>query len=49
MYHAESKTNSEDNHKGAAVLKLHFDDVNKLSGNYFTDRNSSGRYEFVRK
>ncbi len=51
MYRSESKSTSNDNieeHKGAAILKLHFDDISKISGNYFTDRKTYGRYTFTR-
>lgn len=35
-------------YKGTALLTLRNDDTNELSGNYFTDRQSSGRFKLKR-
>ncbi|EKO3466616.1 hypothetical protein KW530_12835 [Vibrio fluvialis] len=52
MYRSESKTpdiEGYSEHKGAAVLKVPHGTLNTLSGNYFTNRNTYGRYTFKRK
>ena len=36
-------------HKGAAILKVPLGSLNTISGNYFTSRNTFGRYTFKRK
>ena len=51
MYRSESiNKNAEHNgdYKGAAILKLPHNKFDKMSGNYFTDRNTFGRYTFVK-
>lgn len=52
MYHSESKATSYESkkdYKGAAILYLSHEDSNKMSGNYFTDRETFGHYVFTRK
>lgn len=52
MYHSEAKATSYESkkdHKGAAILYLGLEDNNKMSGNYFTDRETFGHYVFTRK
>lgn len=52
MYKSESKEpdiEGSSEHKGAAVLKLLHGTHNTMSGNYFTNRSTYGRYTFKRK
>lgn len=52
MYKSESKepdSRGSCEHKGAAVLKVPHGTLNTLSGNYFTNRSTYGRYTFERK
>lgn len=52
MYRSESKATSytsKNEHKGAAILHLSHGNRNMMSGNYFTDRETFGYYEFTRK
>ncbi|MUL17318.1 hypothetical protein [Aliivibrio fischeri] len=52
MYKSESKepdSEGSSEHKGAAVLKVPHGTLNTLSGNYFTNRSTYGRYTFERK
>jgi hypothetical protein len=52
MYHCVSKATSYESkkdHQGAAILHLSHEDSNKMSGNYFTDRETFGHYVFTKK
>lgn len=48
MYRSESKKpkSSNQQHKGAAIIKLNHESTRRMEGNYFTDRNTYGRYTF---
>lgn len=52
IYRAESKDSNPKNknkgHTGAAILKINMENSRLMSGNYFTDRESFGRYVFTR-
>ena len=39
---------SQEPYKGAAILKLSFEGIGKLQGNYFTSRKTVGHYELTR-
>lgn len=52
MFRSESKLinhQTKSDYKGAAILKLSLDNDNVMSGNYFTDRETFGRYTFEKK
>lgn len=52
MYRSESKSlnhQEKTDHKGAAIIKRDIKNNNILSGNYFTDRKTFGRYTFTKK
>jgi hypothetical protein len=44
----KSNTNYQEPYKGAAILKLSFEDNGLLQGNYFTSRKTIGYYELKR-
>ncbi|WP_027696789.1 hypothetical protein [Vibrio litoralis] len=41
--------NQNSPYDGTAVLKLGYNDINKLTGNYYTDRLTQGHYELQRR
>lgn len=45
----EQKLENSNSHRGTAILKLEHSTINKLEGNYFTDRFTKGTLELDRK